>query len=104
MSDFTQQYAIRLPDGSLYLVPEPPSSSLLGGLLPKPEPRKPRIAVWGNEANALSALDQLRTEAQKLGVSNIGAAVVSRIVGPWSDPDFGGFLAAVEGLANGEAA
>ncbi|MDV6277975.1 hypothetical protein R3Q06_31315 [Rhodococcus erythropolis] len=101
MSDFERQYAIRLPNGELFTYPEP-ESVLPSFMRPALPARKPRPAVFDTEADAIKILDQIRTEAAKVGVTNIGAVIISRVVGPWAEPDLDSFIAAVEGHANGD--
>lgn len=50
----------------------------------------------------MKILEQIRIEAAKIGVANIGAVIISRVVGPWAEPDLTTFIAAVEGHANGD--
>ncbi|MFZ2178087.1 MAG: hypothetical protein WAW17_29490 [Rhodococcus sp. (in: high G+C Gram-positive bacteria)] len=94
MTEFARQWAIRLPDGSLF-TPIPPR------IIPGIPAMEPRVAIFETEADAENMLEDLRKHAQMVGVSNLGAVLVSRGVGPWGDVDLTGFLAAVEGHANG---
>ena len=102
MTNLSRQWAVRLPDGSLFAPTPPPTPSVFPWMLPE-EPKPPRVAIFDNETDARHALDGIKKHAQALGITNIGAAVVSRIVGPWGDVDFTEFLAEVEGHANGDA-
>lgn len=99
MTDFARQWAIRLPDGSLFT--PPPSPYSFPGLARSEAPSRPLVFETETEAQLL--LDQLKQNAQSVGVTNLGAVLVSRVVGPWGDVDLTGFLAAVEGHANGGA-
>ena len=101
MNDFERQYAIRLPNGNLFNipVPEPNPFSFFGRSQPE---HQPRVMVFDTEEDALRVLAQLQREASKVGVPNLGATIVPRLVGPWGDMDLTGFIAAVEGHANGD--
>lgn len=101
MNDFERQYAIRLPNGELFTYPKP-ESLLPEFMRPPASARKPRPAVFETEADAMKILEQIRIEAAKIGVANIGAVIISRVVGPWAEPDLTTFIAAVEGHANGD--
>jgi hypothetical protein len=102
MSEFARQYAIWLPSGNLFNVPEPEPSPLAFSFFARSQPEhQPRVAVFETEEEAQRVVAQLQKEALKVGVSNLGASIVSRVVGPWADPDLTGFIAAVEGHANG---
>ncbi|MGC0364774.1 hypothetical protein ABH922_002758 [Rhodococcus sp. 27YEA15] len=104
MPELDRQYAIRLPSGQL-LSTQPPEAATYFGLTfraPQPEHR-PRVVVFDHEPDAQKTLDFLRAEAAKIGVTNIGAAIVTRMVGPWGDSDLTSFLTAIEGHANGES-
>ncbi|MFF1555593.1 hypothetical protein ACFVX3_31705 [Rhodococcus erythropolis] len=103
MSDFDRQFAIRLPDGSMFLVPEPAPNPLLPRFLMNVPEHRPVVAIWEQESDAQVMLDAIKEQARKVGVTNIGATIVSRVVGPWADPDLSGFIAAVEEHANGES-
>ncbi|ROZ49355.1 hypothetical protein EEB13_05370 [Rhodococcus sp. WS3] len=102
MNDFDRQFAIRLPSGDLFLVPEPPRSPLSFMVDPRPV-HQASVAVWEKESEAQVVLDYIKNEATKFGVTNIGATIVSRVVGPWGDVNLTGFMAAVEGHANGDS-
>ncbi|WP_064443943.1 hypothetical protein [Rhodococcus sp. YH3-3] len=100
MSEFNRQFAIWLPSGSLFNVPKPEPSpfSFFGR---SQSQHQPRVMVFETEEDAKSVLAQLQNEASKVGVLNLGASIVSRVVGPWADPDLTGFMRAVEEHANG---
>lgn len=102
MSDFDRQFAIWLPSGNLFNIPEPEPSPFSFFSRAQPEHR-PRVAVFETEVDAQRVLAQLQKEASKVGVLNLGATIVSRVVGPWADPNLTGFIAAVEEHANGES-
>lgn len=103
MNEFDRQFAIRLPDSSLFSWPAPESNPYLPRFLTGPKVEvSTRPFIFDNEDEAQQALDRIQVEAAKIGITNIGAAVVSRVVGPWGDVNLAGFMAAVEGHANGD--
>jgi len=103
MNDFERQYAIQLPSGRLFSYPPPEPNPLIPSFMrPTQPPHEPRPAVFDTEADAMKVLKLIQVEADKIGVTNIGAVIISRVVGPWSEPNLAGFIAAVEGHANGD--
>lgn len=66
-NDFAMQYAILLPDGNLWLSP------LSGG-----------VVTWTERAGAENVLQQLRLQAQSIGVAFLGI-VVHRYCTPFID-------------------
>lgn len=84
-----RQWAIQLPDGSLYSIEEPSTSSpyeffarrwLPGD--PPPEPKR-QVVIFDTRDAADKALHNLSQSAKAYGITHLGAAVVSRMVGPW---------------------
>lgn len=100
MTEFARQFAIRLPDDSLFAPFAPPVGPYSWMHSPDAQ-RKP--LVFDTEAEAQKILDEIKTAARNVGVVNLGAVIVSRVVGPWGDVDLTSFIAAVEGHANGGA-
>lgn len=86
-----RQWAIQLPDGSLHSTEEyKPSASmfdlpyLFGGRASMPEdPPKRKVVVFDTREAADKALHNLAKSAKAYGITNLGATVVSRMVGPW---------------------
>lgn len=102
MSQFDRQYAIQLPDGTLFswMVPEP--SPLLPRFMVSSLPAgSSRPLVFDVEEDARQMLGRIQEQASGIGVTHYGGTIVSRVVGPWGEPDLTGFMAAVEGHANG---
>ncbi|QDM57106.1 hypothetical protein SEA_WHACK_43 [Rhodococcus phage Whack] len=105
MSDFPRQWAIRLPDGSVFKHPKPEPSPYefffrYGGSKSDAEQQD---MVFADEETANAMLRQIQAKAREVGVTFLGAVVVSRFVGPWGDMDLTGFVSAVEGHANGDS-
>ena len=100
-----RQWAIQLPDGSLYATEEfKPGAgmfdlpSFFGGRASMPtDPPKRKVVVYSTRQAADSALHNLSQQAKAYGITNLGATVVSRMVGPWrTDMQVRDFVAAVE--------
>jgi len=104
MSDFPRQWAIRLPDGSIFTHPKPEPNPyeyfFRSGTSHSDAEQQDMVFV--DEETAHAMLRRLQAKAREIGVSFLGAVVVSRFVGPWGDMDLTGFVAAVEGHANGD--
>ena len=81
MNDFTFQYAIRLPNGSLYLKPTQRAmfASMFG---PVGDPPR-ELAVFDERSDAEEVLDEMRKVANEVGVDNLGATIVTRICSPF---------------------
>ena len=81
MNDFTFQYAIRLPNGSLYLKPTQRAmfASMFG---PVGDPPR-ELAVFDERSDAEEVLDEMRKLANEVGVDNLGATIVTRICSPF---------------------
>ena len=81
MNDFTFQYSIRLPNGSLYLKPTQRAmfASMFG---PVGDPPR-ELAVFDERSDAEEVLDEMRKLAGEVGVDNLGAVIVTRICSPF---------------------
>jgi hypothetical protein len=81
MNDFTFQYALRLPNGSLYLKPTQRAmfASMFG---PVGDPPR-ELAVFDQRSDAEEVLDEMRKLAREVGVDNLGATIVTRLCSPF---------------------
>lgn len=88
-----KQWAIRLPDGSIY-----------GKATNYMRPTEVTPLVFDNEADAANVLDQIVHSACAIGVHQLAATLTHRYVSEWSNTDVvEGFVAEVEKhLAGGD--
>lgn len=75
MSGMQKQWAVRLPDGSLW-------TQQRTFLMPSDNAGKPY--VYDSEEDARRAADALRSSARQLGVTDLPVTLVSRSVSAWS--------------------
>lgn len=82
VNDFTFQFAVRLPNGDLYLKPTARAmmASVFGGMA-YDCPRE--LAVFDDRADAEEVLDEMRKVAREVGVDNLGATIVTRLCSPF---------------------
>ena len=94
---FDREYAVVLPDGSFLQQMRQnadPTGYFFGSLFgPPPEPTAEGVRIFRTEADAQRAVDGLREQAQKVGVSDLFARVVCRVCGPWLVGDIGESIA-----------
>lgn len=97
---FTRQYAIRMPNGELFShaaqpetvvddfsVPSPMRDmfAFMGLNTPSAKAAGPTgPVIFNNEKDATAKLDELRTQAATVGVSNYGGEVVHRLCTPFT--------------------
>jgi hypothetical protein len=82
MNGFTFQYALRLPNGDLYLKPTRPSMFTAMFYATPPEPER-ELAVFDTRADAEEVLEDMRKVAREVGVDNLGATIVTRLFSPF---------------------
>jgi hypothetical protein len=95
MSDFTFQYAVRLPNGDLFTTPKPTAYSPVMQFFGATQEPMRELAVFDELSDAEEALEQMRRVAAQVGVDNLGATIVTRICSPFlaDHDDAGGFVA-----------
>jgi hypothetical protein len=98
---FAFQYAIRLPNGSLFHKTRP--QSMMMSVFAEPQPER-ELAVFDDRAEAEKLLDDMRMLGAQLGVDNLGAAIVQRLCSPFTE-DYTApqFVAAIAEWMEGQA-
>jgi hypothetical protein len=90
---YTLQFAIKLPNGALYLKPTQRAmfASMFG---PVGDPPR-ELAVFDERSDAEEVIDEMRKLANEVGVDNLGATIVTRLCSPFlaDHDDVAGFVA-----------
>src|SRR5271156_662264 len=83
MNDFTFQFSIRLPNGSLYCIPKPTAYNTMAYMFGTTQEPERELAVFDERADAEEVLEQMRKVACQVGVDNLGATIVTRLCSPF---------------------
>lgn len=83
MNDFTFQYAIRLPNGSLYCTPKQNQHNAMAAIFGTTQELERELAVFDERSDAEEILEEMRKVARAVGVDNLGATIVTRLCSPF---------------------